>query len=134
MGGRKPDGLIFTDKFGVIIDTKAYENGYSKSINQEDEMVRYIEDNQLRDTTRNPIKWRTNFDENIESNNFYFMWISSKFVGQFQDQLESTFNRTNIKGAALNVEHLLLGAAAAQNGKLDITKLPTYMNNAEIIW
>src|SRR5699024_127389 len=29
-GGRKPDGLVFTNKFGMIIDTKAYGEGYSK--------------------------------------------------------------------------------------------------------
>ncbi|WJS82360.1 restriction endonuclease FokI C-terminal domain-containing protein [Tetragenococcus halophilus] len=133
-GGRKPDGLIFTDKFGVIIDTKAYGKGYSKSINQEDEMVRYIEDNKLRDTLRNPIEWWSNFDSTIKSDNFYFMWISSKFVGRFQEQLESTFNRTNTKGAAINVEQLLVGAAAVQNGTLSITQFPKYMNNKEIFW
>lgn len=133
-GGRKPDGLIFTDRFGVIIDTKAYGNGYSKSIGQEDEMVRYIEDNQLRDSNRNSVEWWKNFDEKIESENFYFMWISSKFIGQFSDQLQSTSDRTNTKGAALNVEQLLLGAAAARDGKLDINSLPIYMNNKEILW
>ena len=133
-GGRKPDGLIFTDRFGVIIDTKAYGNGYSKSIGQEDEMVRSIEDNQLRDSNRNSVEWWKNFDEKIESENFYFMWISSKFIGQFSDQLQSTSDRTNTKGAALNVEQLLLGAAAARDGKLDINSLPIYMNNKEILW
>lgn len=133
-GGRKPDGLIFTDIFGVIIDTKAYSNGYSKSIGQEDEMVRYIEDNQLRDSNRNSVEWWKNFDENIKPGNFYFMWISSKFTGQFIDQLQSASNRTDTKGAALNVEQLLLGAAAARDGKLDIYSLPKYMNNKEILW
>src|SRR5699024_10508370 len=45
-GARKPDSIVYTDDFGVIIDTKAYSNGYSKSINQADQMIRYIEDNQ----------------------------------------------------------------------------------------
>ncbi|MBS3201955.1 hypothetical protein J0J80_10585 [Turicibacter bilis] len=133
-GGRKPDVLAFTDKFGIIIDTKAYGDGYGKSINQEDEMVRYIEDNQFRDVNRNSIEWWNNFDSNISKDNFYFMWISSKFIGQFHEQLESTSSRTKTKGGALNVEQLLLGADAIQKGKLDINQIPDYMNNKEIIW
>lgn len=133
-GGRKPDGVIYTNNFGVITDTKAYSHGYSKSITQEDEMVRYIEDNQQRDVNRNSIRWWEEFDKNIPSNSFYFMWISGKFVGRFEEQLKSTSGRTNTNGAALNVEQLLLGAAAVKSGKLNINELPNYMNNKEIMW
>ncbi|KAA9246572.1 restriction endonuclease FokI C-terminal domain-containing protein [Streptococcus anginosus] len=133
-GGRKPDGIIFTDKFGVIVDTKAYGNGYSKEIKQEDEMVRYIEDNQLRDKERNPVEWWNNFNPSIPSNSFYFMWISSKFIGKFTEQLESTYNRTGVHGGALNVEQLLLGAHKVQIGELDVHHLPDYIQNKEIFW
>lgn len=133
-GGRKPDCLAFDSNFGIIIDTKAYGEGYSKSISQEDEMVRYIEDNQFRDTTRNSIEWWNNFPQSIHQNNFYFMWISSKFVGKFHEQLISTSNRTNIKGASLNVEQLLLGADAVLKGNLAIDQIPNYINNNEIFW
>lgn len=133
-GGRKPDVLAFTDSFGIIIDTKAYSEGYGKSIAQEDEMVRYIEDNQFRDVNRNSIEWWNNFSSSIQKDDFYFMWVSSKFIGQFHEQLESTYNRTKTKGAALNVEQLLLGAHAVQNGKLNINNFPNYINNREIIW
>src|SRR5699024_2596360 len=37
-GARKPDCLVFTNKFGIIVDTKAYSNGYSRSISQADQM------------------------------------------------------------------------------------------------
>ena len=133
-GGRKPDGVIFTNDYGVIIDTKAYSNGYSKSIAQEDEMVRYIEDNQLRDTERNPIEWWSNFPATITEDKFYFMWISSKFIGRFHEQLVSTFQRTNSFGAALNVEQLLLGADAIQKGQLSKDDIAEYMRNEEIKW
>lgn len=133
-GGRKPDGIVFTDKYGIIIDTKAYSAGYSKSISQEDEMVRYIEDNQYRDKNRNPTAWWENFPKSISKDNFYFMWISSKFIGQFQDQLDSTYHRTNTKGAALNVEQLLLGADAVMKGKLSIHDIPDFIDNKEIFW
>lgn len=133
-GGRKPDGVVSTNDYGIIIDTKAYSDGYSKSIGQEDEMVRYIEDNQLRDKHRNPIEWWDNFPKSISEESFYFMWISSKFVGRFQEQLSSTYHRTNTKGAALNVEQLLLGADAVIKGKLNKNDIPDYIKNKEIIW
>ncbi|MBF0819175.1 restriction endonuclease FokI C-terminal domain-containing protein [Streptococcus acidominimus] len=131
-GGRKPDGLIYKDDFGIIVDTKAYGEGYSKSIHQADEMIRYIEDNKRRDENRNPVKWWEHFPSIIPQDKFYFMWVSSKFVGKFQEQLDYTANETNTKGAALNVEQLLLGADLVSKGKLNATTLPSYFKNAEI--
>lgn len=131
-GGRKPDGLVFTETYGIIVDTKAYSQGYSKSINQADEMIRYIEDNQRRDLERNAIEWWSDFPKTIESNNYYFLWISSKFIGKFQEQLTYTANQTNTKGGALNVEQLLLGANEVLVGHLDIQALPQYFKNEEI--
>lgn len=133
-GGRKPDGLIFQEDFGVIIDTKAYSEGYSKSINQADEMIRYIEDNKRRDDKRNPIKWWEHFPANIPSNKFYFMWISSKFIGKFHEQLYYTANETGINGAALNVEQLLFGADLVLKGDIRVSQLPNYFQNKEIIF
>ncbi|MGG6798194.1 UNVERIFIED_CONTAM: restriction endonuclease [Streptococcus canis] len=131
-GGRKPDGLLYQDDFGVIVDTKAYGEGYSKSINQADEMIRYIEDNKRRDKNRNPIKWWEHFPSDIPQDKFYFMWVSSKFVGKFQEQLDYTANETNTKGAALNVEQLLLGADLVSKGELNTDTLPSYFKNTEI--
>lgn len=133
-GGRKPDGLIFTDKFGIIIDTKAYGQGYSKNITQADEMIRYIEDNKKRDIIRNNITWWENFNEHIPENNFYFLWVSSKFIGRFQEQIEYTAHATQTNGGALNVEQLLLGADAVLKGNLDPNNIPNYMQNNEIIF
>lgn len=133
-GGRKPDAIAQTNHFGIIIDTKAYGNGYSKSISQEDEMVRYIEDNQQRSITRNSVEWWKNFNSSIPSTAFYFLWVSSKFVGKFDDQLLSTYNRTNTYGGALNVEQLLMGAYKVKAGLLGIDKIPSYFKNKEIVW
>lgn len=133
-GGLKPDGIVHTKDFGIIVDTKAYGKGYSKSISQEDEMVRYIEDNQLRDTNRNSTEWWKNFNPNIKENSFYFLWISSKFIGKFQEQIVSTYRRTNTLGGALNVEQLLIGAQKIKKGTLSINQIQTYFKNCEIFW
>ncbi|UPU38897.1 hypothetical protein MX850_10035 [Erysipelothrix sp. Poltava] len=124
-GGRKPDGIVFTDQYGIIIDTKAYSDGYSKSISQADEMIRYIEDNKRRDTVRNTTEWWKDFNPNIADDQFYFMWISSKFVGRFQEQVDYTANETETNGGALNVEQLLLGADAVMKGIIDVKDLPS---------
>lgn len=131
---RKPDALVFTDNFGVIVDTKAYSNGYSKSIGQEDEMVRYIEDNQQRSRERNSNEWWLGFSPEIPEANFHFLWISSFFTGQFDDQLQETSQRTGATGGALSVRQLLIGASLVQDHQLDSEDLPTYMTNRQIIF
>lgn len=132
-GGRKPDGIVYCSDYGIIIDTKAYENGYSKNINQEDEMVRYIEDNQKRDMQRNPTKWWSAFEEN-DIDEYYFMWISSFFTGRFGDQIISTMRRTSTHGACMNVEQLLLGADLINKKKLQLFQLKKFFNNKEVYW
>lgn len=133
-GGRKPDGLVYSNQFGIIVDTKAYGEGYSKSIQQADEMIRYIEDNKRRDINRNPIEWWKDFPNSIKDDSFYFLWVSSKFVGKFPEQLTYTANQTETIGGALNVEQLLLGADKVKKGEIQSDKLNTYFENKEIIF
>lgn len=111
-GGRKPDGIIYTENlkenYGTIIDTKAYSKGYSLPISQADEMRRYIEENNKRDTKINPNKWWENFPKLLSK--FSFLFVSSEFNGQFEDKLENISTTTGINGAAMNVVNLLLFA------------------------
>ncbi len=119
-GSRKPDGIIYTMEsdceYGVIIDTKAYSRGYGLPISQADEMERYIGENQKRDSKVNPNKWWENFDESIKE--FYFMFVSGHFVGNFQAQLERISRNKGINGAALAVVNLLLCVEEYKSGKL----------------
>lgn len=133
-GSRKPDGIIQTDSFGIIIDTKAYSNGYPIGINQADSMIRYIEDNIIRSFERNNNTWWEDFNSTIPQNNFYFLWISGKFIGQYLTHVEYTSNQTNTKGGALNVEQLLIGADKVMKGELNISDIPIYINNQDIIF
>lgn len=133
-GGRKPDGVAYTNDYGIIFDTKAYKNGYGKNISEADKMIRYIQDNKLRSTNRNPNEWWGVFPNTIPNECFYFLWISSKFISNFEDQIEYTYEATNQKGAALNVEQLLIGANEVYNGNIDIKDLYNYFNNQEIFF
>lgn len=131
-GGRKPDILAYTDDIGIIIDTKAYKDGYGKQINQADEMIRYIEDNQRRDLIRNPNEWWRYFPKSISKEKIYFMWISSYFKNNFYEQVQYTAQETKSIGAALNVRQLLLCADAIQKKALSLDTFLGAFRNEEI--
>ena len=131
-GGRKPDILAYTDDIGIIIDTKAYKDGYGKQINQADEMIRYIEDNQRRDLIRNPNEWWRYFPKSISKEKIYCMWISSYFKNNFYEQVQYTAQETKSIGAALNVRQLLLCADAIQKEVLSLDTFLGSFRNEEI--
>ncbi len=136
-GSRKPDGIIYTKadkcKYGVIIDTKAYSKGYNLPISQADEMERYIGENQTRNEKINPNKWWEYFDDNI--NEFYFMFVSGHFIGNFQSQLERISRNKGIRGTALAVTNLLLCAEAYKAGRFTHETIrDEIFNNAEYLF
>lgn len=134
-GGRKPDGIIYTDtlkeNYGTIIDTKAYSKGYSLPISQADEMRRYVEENNKRNEKINPNKWWDNFPKLL--NRFNFMFVSSEFNGQFEEKLSNIANTTGINGAAMNVVNLLLFAENIKSEFIGLEQAYDLMTkNAEI--
>lgn len=121
-GSRKPDGVIYTNflesNYGVIIDTKAYSNGYNLPISQADEMERYIRENQTRDILVNSNQWWLNFNANI--NEFFFMFVSGKFVGGYESQISRISRNTNVNGTAISIENLLYLADDILIGNIDL--------------
>lgn len=135
-GSRKPDGIIYRNeplcKYGVIIDTKAYSKGYNLPISQADEMERYIGENQTRDSKINPNEWWKNFDHEITD--FYFMFISGHFVGNYQSQIERISRNKNIKGTAMSIANLLLFAEAYKSNFYTHSQIKdTMFTNSEFI-
>ena len=124
-GSRKPDGIIYTDNladnYGVIIDTKAYSKGYDLPISQVDEMTRYVEENNKRDTTRNPNEWWNNFSDSI--NEYYFTFISGEFKGNINEKLNRIFIATNRKGTAIAIISLLKLANEIKAKRMDLEKV-----------
>jgi len=132
-GGRKPDGVIYRteEQQGVIIDTKAYSNGYSLPISQADEMSRYIRENQNRDLAINPNHWWDNFPNTINSFNFAF--ISSIFRGNIGSTLQRIALDTGTNGAAINIVNLLLIAEKLKSNEISYNLLYENLNrNSEI--
>lgn len=135
-GSRKPDGIVYSttleDNFGIIVDTKAYSEGYNLPISQADEMERYIRENSNRDEEVNPNKWWENFSEDVKK--YYFVFISGSFKGRFEEQLKRLSMTTGVVGAAVNVVNLLLGAEKIKAGEITINELEQSMfNNSEFI-
>lgn len=131
-GSRKPDGIISYDRYGIILDTKAYAKGYSLPINQADEMVRYIEENKSRESGRNPNRWWKHFKKEIEA--FYYLFVTSHFKGSFKERLQNIYDRTSVLGGGLSVENLLYLAEALKSQKEDYLSLPLQMTNDEITY
>ena len=111
LGGRdQPDGLIFTrklrDNYGVIIDTKAYKDGFNIAAAERDKMTRYGTEN-MRRNQEYPQKWWEHFPSGI--NMFRFLFVSSKFIGTYESQLKRISELTqNTRGAAITSFNLLL--------------------------
>lgn len=113
---RKPDGIIYYDENGLIIDNKAYSEGYSLPRTQVDEMVRYLQENNERNAARNPNEWWKEFLPKV--NAFNFVFISSIFKGRFEERLNEIYISTGVKGAVLNVENLLYLAEKLKSGEI----------------
>lgn len=129
---RKPDVCVYYNNNGLIIDNKAYGKGYSLPIKQADEMARYLEENHKRSKTLNSNEWWKIFDKNVTEFNFAF--ISGNFTGGFKDRLENIFQRSHIKGAAINSVNLLLLAEEIKSGRLSYVEALNKFNcNEEIV-
>lgn len=134
-GTNKPDGLTYTrfkdNNYGVIIDTKAYSKGFNIPISESDKMKRYIDENKNRDKTINPTEWWSNFPQDI--NEFYFLFVSGKFIGEYDNKLKKIYKQTNTYGGALNVINLILGAERIKSGNLTLEEIPDrFLENSEI--
>lgn len=130
-GSRKPDGIIYTenstDNYGVIIDTKAYSNGYNLPISQVDEMVRYVEENNKKEKERNSNEWWKEFGKNIDK--FYFSFISGRFIGNIEEKLQRITIFTNVYGNAMTIITLLYLANEIKANRLKNMEVVKYFDN-----
>lgn len=115
-GTRKPDGIFYYDKNGVIIDNKAYSKGFTITRHMADEMVRYVQENNDRNPDRNPNQWWLNFDGTV--NHFNFVFISSLFKGDIEHMLDNIRQSTGVEGSVITAENLLYYADAIKGGDI----------------
>lgn len=111
-GGNRPEIIGFNPKENpedcIIMDSKAYKEGFNIPANERDKMIRYVEEYNAKDNTLNNNKWWKNFESpNYPTNQVKFSFVSSSFIGQFTNQLTYINNRTYVNGSAITAETLL---------------------------
>ena len=127
----RPDIIIHYGDSGTIIDNKSYKDGFTLDKHNSDEMSRYINENRQRISDVPSNEWWKNFP--MEVQNFTFLFVSSFFKGRLADQLAYiSKTQSGIKGAALNVEHLLYVAELLKTGKMSYPDFFNLFANDEI--
>lgn len=130
-GSRKPDGIIYNNTTGVIIDNKSYSKGFTISRKMADEMIRYVQENNDRNAYRNPAQWWMNFDNAIRRFNYVF--ISSLFKGKIDEMLYNIKQSTGVDGCVISIENLLYFADAVKGGHINKDDFINYMGcNTEL--
>jgi hypothetical protein len=124
-GPNRPDGIIYKDTQGVIIDNKAYIEGFTLPISEQDKTVRYIEDNTKRDEVITPNRWWLNFPTEVSA--FSFLFVSSFFPKGIYEKTKQISLRTKTQVGAISIENLLLLAEEIKSGR------KTYYDSFEIL-
>lgn len=131
---RKPDGVAYTIEldrnYGIIIDTKAYKNGYTLPISQADEMARYINENKKRDKNENKNEWWLTFPENIDD--FGYLFVSGAFKGKTNEQLLRLSSHCDTKGGAIDIPNLLILAENIKSNKYNKLDVKSQIFNNSI--
>lgn len=115
-GQRRPDGIATSSEENWVIDTKAYHNGFSLTVNHTDAMVRYMRqaDGQIQSDDANELWWR-DLTPDVPAR---YIYISSKFIGNYEAQNRSLMNVTGHEGSVAPVAKLLLLAELKLRDKL----------------
>jgi len=111
-GGNRPEIIGYNPMENpldcIIMDSKAYSQGFSIPANERDKMIRYIEEYNAKDVSLNSNKWWENFKSpNYPTEEIKFSFVSSSFIGQYSNQLAYINSRTNRNGSLITVETLL---------------------------
>ena len=115
-GSRRPDGIIYKNAQGIIIDNKAYSKGFSLPIGEQDKMLRYIEDCQNKNAAITPNEWWTNISDCVSEVSFLF--VSSFFSTDISAKLSQLSLRAKIQGGAISAPNLLLLAEKIKSGNM----------------
>ncbi len=119
-GANRPDGVAYTEglaqNYGLIVDSKAYSGGFSCAANQRREMQGYILEN--IDRPLNYPWWRDYPTILTPPDDFRFLFVTSRFIGDFRQQFQrlSAATRSSL-GAGITAANLLLYAEALKSGQ-----------------
>ena len=138
-GASRPDGIIIfpyqnnqgeVKRLGVLLDQKAYENGYNVPIGQSDAMSRYIEEYQRKDPLLNKNLWWQEF----KCDEIAFCFISGEFNGSFNNKIQRISHGRGVNGAVITIDNLLLLCDKKINNHLSATEMALlFQSGKEII-
>lgn len=125
-GASKPDIVVCSNEFVMIIDTKAYAQGFSLPQGERDKMVRYIEEYKQKECA-----WYKRIEDAIKTDVPVFQFVSSGF-SNVEVKLADITKRTGIRGSVISAEHLLrtVEYMLANKASLDLSML---VSNKQII-
>ena len=111
-GGSRPEIIGYNPKENpedcIIMDCKAYADGFPIPANERDKMIRYIEEYNAKDENLNSNKWWENFKSpKYPTKKVKFGFVSSAFIGHYLNQLSYIKSRTGVNGCAITAETLL---------------------------
>jgi len=121
----RPDGLATSSEDNWIIDSKAYHDGFSMTKSHTDAMGRYMRE--LDDRTKVIAQddyWWEPVDQNLPSR---YIYVSSKFIGNFIKQNKSLMHSTKHEGAMAPVGKLLLLAELKLRDRLTKEEFIDYL-------
>jgi len=130
-GASKPDGAIWEENYGMILDTKAYKNGFSINTKMRRQMEDYIQDIIHQDVNRQSNEWWKVFPE--EMNDFSFLFISSFFTGKYEDVMRTIEYNTNISGGAVTDVQLLLIGDKFASKEIEYNQVRNLFTNHDFI-
>lgn len=118
-GVNRPDGVAYTEglakDYGLIVDSKAYNNGFSCPAGQRREMMGYLLENINRPMN---FPWWQEYPTALTApDDFRFLFVSSRFIGDFKQQFQRLSHDSQQSfGAGITAANLLLYAEAIKSG------------------
>ncbi|HBC30643.1 MAG TPA: restriction endonuclease [Clostridiales bacterium] len=120
-GANKPDGFVYDQTDGWIIDSKAYSQGFAFTAHNTDAMSRYIR--QYR-TRNDKSTWWKDLPDNLP--NTQFIYISSYFTGKYRQQLADYEHSNQMRGSLMEIAKLLMLAEKVKAGILNYNDFKKY--------
>lgn len=121
-GADRPDGVVYTQglgrDYGLILDTKAYRDGFACDADERRAMQNYVQENRDR-PAGHPTAWWTLFPPELRApDDFRFLFVASRFTGEYAEQFARLSGITaGTRGAGITAANLLLFAEAVLAGR-----------------
>ena len=126
-GANKPDGFVYDEETGWILDSKAYRDGFAVTAHTTDAMGRYIDQYRDRDDKST---WWEDFPKDLPQT--YFAYVSGFYIGKYQEQLQDFENRKHMKGGLIEVAKLILLAEKYKENKITHDQITLQILNDHI--